>query len=832
MRSASSCSDSGHASRQVSSSKRGDTPLTRLHEHTRYAFRRLRRAPLFSAVAIALLGLGIATTSAVFSVAIAVLIRDLPIRDQNRVVALWATGSGAASEVPTTLERYGRFRHVTKELASVAGFAHYGSNMSPLRDERGNPQYARESLVTGNFFDVLGTTPVIGRLLRPDDDVVGAALVMVISEPLWRRTFGGDPGVIGRHLEILNRQMTATIVGVAPSGLEYPSGTEYWIPIVPTKYPAVDIVARLAPTATAERARAELATFIENDTRAFPNDLSARSLRATGAAVHRLPELIIGPVRQPLIIVSVAVAALLLIACVNVGNLLLVRATIREHELAIRRALGARSVDILLQLAAEAAVLAIAGALVGAALAFALLRVLVAIAPAGLPRVDQIALSPSAVGVATVAAVVAVFVAGVLPPFFFGTSSTGMLRVDGRAGKETSRRRTLRSAMVATQIALALVLLTVSALLLRSLSRLEGINLGYAPAHLSIVQITAPYRKYANQTQFNDAFDEVQRQFRAVPGVTAVSPVLAWPFMGPSVFATRLEIRSRPELNGPEAPYVSWDAVGADFSRAMSSPIIRGRGISESDREGAPRVAVVTQDLANRYWPGEDPLGKQLRFAAVSGDTAWRTVVGVIAPLNYRSLREATPTVLFAYRQEFQQGIFVVRSTRDLDVVLPALRRAASASDRDIVLWRAQTMDQVIAGPLSRPRFEAFLVAVFGGLALLLAAAGLYGVTAYLVRQHTREYAIRVALGATTGHVLRLALGGALQVALIGALVGVGVSLLMTRLVAGQLFAVSASDPVSVIGAGLLLVFVTVLAAYVPARRAAAVDSARALRSE
>ena len=244
--------------------------------------------------------------------------------------------------------------------------------------------------------------------------------------------------------------------------------------------------------------------------------------------------------------------------------------------------------------------------------------------------------------------------------------------------------------------------------------------------------------------------------------------------MGPSVFATRLEVRGHPELSGPDAPYVSWDAVGADFSRAMSSPIVRGRGIADSDREGAARVAVVTLDLANRYWPGQDRSAR--RFAAVSSDTAWRTVVGVINPLNYRSLREATPTVLFAHRQEFQQGIFVVRSTRELDTVLPALRRAASASDRDIVLWRAQTMDQVIAGPLARPRFEAFLVAAFGGIALLLAAAGLYGVTAYLVRQQTREYAIRAALGATTGDVLRLAFGGAIRVAALGTVAGLGLA--------------------------------------------------------
>lgn len=246
--------------------------------HFRSALRGLRRTPGFTAAAIILLALGIAMTSAVFSVATAVLIRELPVRDQNRVIALWATGQGAASEVPTSLERYERFRRATRTLAGVAGIAHYGSNMSPLRDQA-SLLHARESLVTGNFFQMLGTNPVVGRLLRAEDDVVGAAPVMVISEAFWRTTFGADPTIVGHRLEILNRQITAAIVGVAPAGLEYPAGTDYWLPLVPSKYPAVDLVARLAPTATAQRARAEFAAFIDNDTRAYPNDYGARSAR-------------------------------------------------------------------------------------------------------------------------------------------------------------------------------------------------------------------------------------------------------------------------------------------------------------------------------------------------------------------------------------------------------------------------------------------------------------------------------------------------------------------------------------------------------------------------
>ncbi len=796
-----------------------------VREHMRFATRALRRTPGFAAMIVGLLALGISAAAAVFSAAIGVLGRDLPIRAQNRVIAAWTTGAGAASELPATLARYERFRKATKTLTAVAAFAHYGSNLSPLRDADGTALSARELLVSGNFFDVLGVRPVAGRLLRRDDDVLGAPLAIVISEGLWRRAFGGDASAIGRHVRILNREADATIVGVAPSGLDYPPGTDYWLPIVPSRYPYVDIIGRMAGNATPDRVRAELWAFVENDMRDFADDPGASSLRATGVAVHVLTELIVGPIRQPLLIFAGAVAALLLIACVNVGNLLLARATVREHELSVRRALGARTSDILAQLAAELAILAALGTVVGATLAFGLLRVLVSMAPPELPRAEQISLAPAAVAIALGVSLLAVFGAGVLPSLFFGSNAT-TLRLDARIGTETRRRRSLRSGMVATQIALALVLLTVSGLLVRSLTRLENIGLGYTTRHLSIVQVTAPYSKYRSAAAFNAAFDDVQRQMKAVPGVEAVSPVLGWPFMGSNVFAAQFQRRGGPAT---DLPYVSWDAVGQDFFRAMSTPIIRGRGITDADREGAAAVVVVTEDLAALLWPGENPIGKQLRFAAIPADSGWSTVVGVVAPLHYRTLRAATPTVLFPYHQRFQQGIFVVRSTRDLATILPSLRRAASANDRDVALWRAESMDQVLAGPLSRPRFEALLVAAFGAIALLLAAAGLYGVATYLLRQRTREFAIRVALGATHENILKMAFGDAFRTAVVGAGAGIVASLLVARMIAMQLFDVSAFDPISIGGAGLLLLAVATLAAFLPARNAARVDSVRAL---
>src|SRR5215831_1548864 len=559
--------------------------MHRIRDDVRLALRSLRRTPGFVVAAVALLAIGIGTASAIFSVAITILARDLPMRDQNHLIALWANARGAATEVPTTPDRYERFRRETKTLSAVAGIAHIGSYMVPLRDGSA-ALHARESLVTGNFFDVLGTRPLIGRLLRPEDDVKGSVWVMVISESFWRSAFAADPNVLGRRIDIMYREVTATIVGVAPAGLEYPAGTDYWIPIGPTGYPGLDLVARLAPRATRAAARAEFAAFIQQDTRAFPNEAGARSLVAAGAEAHLLPDVVVGAARQPLVILTLAVASLLLIACVNVGNLVLVRTTSRTRELAIRRALGASKPRILAQLSAEIGTLALFGALAGAALSFAIIKTLIALAPPGLPRIDQISLSPAAVVIAVVATTLTLIATGVVPAIAFAGSLGDALRADSRGGVETSGRRALRSGLVASQVALALVLLVIAGLLTRSLFRLEGIDLGYAPDHLSIIQTSTHFRKYKSAQQFNDAFDDVARHIRAIPGVMAVSPVLALPFLGTNVFATRIEVRDRPDLNRPDAPYVSWDAVGPEFSQAMNVPIVRGRGVLATDREG------------------------------------------------------------------------------------------------------------------------------------------------------------------------------------------------------------------------------------------------------
>jgi predicted permease len=792
--------------------------------------RALLRTPWFTTATIALLALGIGTTSAMFSVASSVLVRELPVMDQDRIVGLWATAPGSTSEVSTSFGRVERFRRVSRTLVGIAGFAHFGSNAVPI--VYGDAALsAQEALVSGNFFTVLGARPVLGRFLRSDDDVRGAAPVVVISEGFWRGTFNADSSVIGRQLRLRNRELSATIVGIAPAGLDYPRGADYWFPIVPSQYPAVDMIGRLAAGATPATARAEFAAFIATDTRDHPEDAVARSLSASGAIVEPFLDLIVGPARQALILLSAAGAGLLVIACVNVGSLMLVRAAARAREIAVRRALGATSYEIFKQLSSEAAMLIGGGAVLGIAVAMGLVRLLVAAAPPGLPRLAQITLSPSATLAAVAAAGLSLFAVAVMPAFLIGHHVSSALRGDARAGIESVGRRRVRRAMVASQLALALVLTFAAALVVRSLQRLEDIDLGFAPRHLSILRLSATYTKYRTPIEFNDAFDDVRRRMLAVPGVTAATPILGVPFLGANVFSARFEAQDRPDLRGADAPYASFDAVGADFSTTFGAPILRGRGVSEDDREESAPVAVITADFAKRFWPNENPIGKRIRMASLN-DTTWQTVVGVVGPLRYRTMRAPTPTVLFPYRQEFQQGIYAIRTSTDLAAVLPMLRRAISAGDPDIALWRAQTMDEALAEPLSRPRMETVLFTTFGALALLLACVGLYGVTAHLVRQRTREFGIRIALGATSRAVLRESLGEAMITVGIGLAAGLVVSLIGSRFVGSLLFDVSVSDPSALSFAGCVFALTAIAAAYLPARRATKVDPVIALRTD
>jgi predicted permease len=714
-------------------------------------------------------------------------------------------------------------RRDARTIRDIAGFAHWGASQGPLVDGDRTLTLGRV-VATGNFFSVLGARPTLGRLFRAEDDQRGAAPVLVLSYKAWRRDFAGDSSIVGRHLYEPYGQLNYTVVGIAPPGLDYPSGAEYWI-IWPDANLSIISIARLAPGATPSAAAAELFSIVRRVSPEF---------HLTGAKAVGLTQAILGDVRPILLLLTGAVVLLLVIACVNVGGLLLLRAGSRARELAIRRALGATYGDVVRQLLLESGLLAVGGGLLGLVCARALTKVLLFLAPTQLPRADVIALAGTPVIAGVGVTLITVLLFGVVPALIAArTDVAATLRLDARSGRDSSARRRFRHVLVAAQTMLALMMLAGGALLARSLARLQSQTLGYDADHLTMLATSWPSKKYDSVAKMYPLGEDVTRRWRSIPGVVAVTPTLIPPLLGDNVFLGRLDLEGQTESETESNPIMPIASGGKDYFRTFGTPIRRGRGFEDTDREGAELVAVVSESVARRLWPGQDAIGKRIRYWNNDSSKALRRVVGVAADAHLRMLRDATPMVYVPWRQmNFWQFNFAIRTSGDISTVLPALRREARAVDPQLMLWYVHPMDQLLGQPLARPRMSAVLMSMFASAALLLAAIGLYGLMASVVREGTREIGIRMALGAAPERLRREVLLQALVVSGSGGLVGLAVTLGLSRLLTSMLFEVTPTDPVALVGACVVLLIVIAIAAFVPARWATKVDPASALRAD
>ena len=809
----------------------------RLVDDGRFALRGFRRTPGFFLTAVATLGLGIGMSVAMFTVFRTVLIRKLPVVDQDHIVVMWTYHSDPNSDYVTGMKDLSVVRREARTLRDVAAVAHWPAVSYPLIDGDHAIELAR-AMVTGNFFSVLGVRPTLGRLLTPADDqpdggmpAAGSVTNVVVSYRAWREKFGGDPSIIGHRLSDGFLRSDVRIIGVAPPGFDYPSNADFWTPMwqgwqgVTSSF----AVGRLAPGASVTSARDE---YLAIERRIDPTP------DFRGAHAATFAETVLGNVRPALVLLAAAVALLLLIACLNVGNLLLLRASSRFREIAVRRALGASLTDIVLQLLVEAISIAIAGGLLGLGVAVGLLDLLVSYAPANLPRLDDVQLSGAPPLLAAIVTTISVLVFGVGPAIFAArTNLASPLRLDSRSGAETRRRRALRQSLVAAQVALATIMLGGAILLARSLSRLERQDLGFTGDHVSIANYTWSPRKGDSAFAILTYGDLLVHRVRAIAGVVGATEIEASPLLGKGVFVMRPGIEGQTDAETAKAPSFNFESVGADYFKVFGVQIERGRAFTDADRPGAPLVAIVSADVARRLWPGQDPIGKRLRMPGAEDSTTmgganWRTVVGVAHETRLRSLRESSPTLYFPAPQFFWQGSIAVRSTVPINSLVSALRAAGTDVDPDVHLWETRTMDEVLSGPLAQPRLGTLLMSSFGIVALLLAAIGLYGVMASLVRDQTRDIGIRIALGAPASAVRGSVLGRAALVTGAGALAGLVLALALSRLVTSLLFQTSPTDPVALGAACVVLLTVGALAAYVPARRATRIDPVQALRGD
>jgi len=800
----------------------------------RVSVRGLARAPGFAATAALTLGLGIGLATAVFTVADAILLRRLPVRDQERLVVLWgATRDGRFDRFPLLLDDARAFAASARTLERVGFFSYGAPWATPVRD--GDQVYRlRRSPVSGGYFDALDARPVLGRALRPDDDVTGAAPVAVLSYAAWRQRFGGDSSVIGRRLMLHQTGIAHTIVGVMPQGLDYPRGTDFWTAVIPAAKPLGDhplyaelhVLGRLRPGATALDARAELQAF-------FARPGAPRMVRDLLGVAHPFAIAVSGDVKPAVVAFAVAAGLLLLITCINVANLLLVRGLARTREIAIRSALGAGRGRIVLQLLGESALLALAGAVVGIGLAYAAVRGFIAVAPSSVPRLDEIALDARAFGSAAGITALVTLVFAVAPAL--ATSRVKLhdaLRSGMREAGSSRRFRLGTEVLVAGQIALALMVLSAAGLITRSLIALERVDLAFDSSRLVFAELSVPVVTLDDKAKQRTLLDALVPRVAAIPGVLAVTPVLASPYSG-STFDGQPAAEGQTADDARRNPMLAMDVVAPDYFATFGIPVLRGRAFTSNDREGGPTSVILSESAARHYWPGADPIGKRLSFGP--GGLPAFTVVGVVPDTRYRSLRDARPTIYFALAQSsfpVASTTLAIRTAGQPADVVGAVRAAVQEVDPRVAVASASAYDELADRPLAQPRLNALLLSVFAFGALLLAAVGLYGVVATMVRQRTRELGVRMALGATSGDVLRLVVRRGLMLGAVGTAAGLVGALAANRVLRAMLFEVSPVDALTLGVVTALLLVIAGLASVIPARAGASVDPIIALRVE
>ena len=799
----------------------------------RVGVRALRRTPGFAFTAILTLAVGIGLATAVFTVSDAFLLRPLPVREAGRVVVLWGvTSDGRFDNFPLLLDDARDFARRVRSLEQTEFFSYGGAHLVPIRD--GNTVFrVRRALVSGGYFDLLGARPLIGRTIRPDDDVIGAPRVAVLSHGAWRRYFGADSGIVGQRLILHGTGEPQTIVGVMPPGLDYPRGVDFWAPVIPSSgafgdipvYAELNIVGRLRPGASVADARDELTAFFGRpEAPAWHRDLHG--------VAHPLINAILGDVRPAALGFAAAAALLLFITCINVANLLLVRGLVRVKEIALRSALGAGRGTIVGQLLTESAILAAGGGALGILLAALAVRAFVALAPTGTPRLDEIHLNGTALAAASTITIVVMLLSALVPALVSArVAPQEALRAGLRQSDGGRRLRRGTEMLIVGQVAVALLLLSAAGLITRSLMKLERVELAFDPSSMLIAELAIPHDGFGDASAQLALLDRLLPRLEAIPGIRAVSPVLTPPFVAVGGIFGQLRAEGQSAAEASRNPTLIMDVVASNHFTMFGIPILHGRGFAENDRAGGPAVAIISESAARHYWGEADPIGKRLMMR---GDGAV-TIIGIVPETRYRDLRDPRPTVYFPLRQSsfpVAPMTLAIRADADATELVPVIRRVIVEVQPGVALASASPFATLLQVPLAQPRLNALLLSVFAVAAVVLAAVGLFGVMATLVRQRTRELGVRMALGATAADIGRLVLRRGMTLAGAGTMLGLIGALMANRLLAALLFDVTPTDVTTLALVATLLLVVGALATLIPARSSTRIAPAVALRAE
>ncbi|HEX3661384.1 MAG TPA: ABC transporter permease [Acidobacteriaceae bacterium] len=811
-----------------------------------FALRQARKFPGFSLAVVLLLGLGIGATTAVFSLVDTILLRPVPYPDPASLVIPWNVAPAGAGipgfdKFPWDPLRFRALEHETATFRHLGAFQGADFNLTGV----GDPALLQGAEVSSGFFPALGISPELGRIFTREEDTPGHEHEVVLSDALWRSRFHADPGILNRVIHL--NGLPYTVIGIMPRGFAFPRANEMpgdftfaaatglWVPvalpaITPRFTPSeLAAVGRLQPGVTVAQAQASMDLFAERMDREHPAWKGwSRSI------VTPVQRQVAGDTRRPLLLLLAAVAAVLLIACLNVAGLLLTRAITRQREFTLRSALGAGAARMFRQVLTEGLLLAVAGGLLGMGVAIAGVSLVRAFGPPTLPRLQEAA--PDLRVFAFVAAIT--LLSGVLFGFAPALGATRVncadsLRDGGQKSGSAAAHPRLRAALVVSQIALALALVMTSALLVRSFRQLLASDGGFRPDHVLTFQISLPSTQYPGRDTIARFYGQALPRLRALPGVEAAGITEAVP-MGGATEAGVARIVGRLLAKGEQPPIVNYTIVSPHLFSALGTPLLEGRDFREADILSAPPVTIINRAMARRYWPGQDPLGRQL---LVPSQKVPATIVGIVADMKHSSLREApAPEMFEPYTQNVWPSMslmqVVLRTKAAPDSVIAAARETIRGVDPAVPLANITTLTTLTRDAMAADRFSMLLVGFFGVTALLLAAIGLYGVMAYTAGQRSREIGIRIALGAQRGAILRMVLGDGLRLALAGILLGVIAALLSGRLLAGFLYGVRPDDPLTMASVALLIAVIALAASFLPARRAAVLDPMQTLRAE